>query len=88
MGPNPCCANVAVHAGFPSAGVGSRGLTSAAHPDLPPQVFPRLCPDGIDLMQRMFEYDPAKRITVGAGVQERSALGNIASWGPCRPVPS
>lgn len=36
----------------------------SVHPLLFAQVFPRLCPDGIDLLQRMFEYDPAKRITV------------------------
>ena len=27
------------------------------------KVFPRLCPAGVDLMTRMFDYDPAKRIT-------------------------
>lgn len=45
-------------------------MTIAAAP-LPAQVFPKLCPDGIDLLQKMFEYDPAKRITVrqGGGVQ-------------------
>lgn len=26
------------------------------------KVFPRLCEHGVDLMKRMFEYDPAKRI--------------------------
>ena len=36
------------------------------HPQDLHRVFPRLCPDGIDLMQKMFEYDPAKRITVSA----------------------
>ena len=29
-------------------------------------MFPKLCPEGIDLLERMFEYDPAKRITVRA----------------------
>ena len=27
------------------------------------KVFPSLCPNGIDLLQQMFEYDPSKRIT-------------------------
>lgn len=27
--------------------------------------FPNLEPAGVDLMQQMFAYDPAKRITVG-----------------------
>jgi len=35
------------------------------HPQDLHKVFPKLCPAGIDLMQKMFEYDPAKRITVG-----------------------
>ena len=35
------------------------------HPQDLTKVFPKLCPAGIDLMQKMFEYDPAKRITVG-----------------------
>ena len=37
------------------------------HPQDLHKVFPKLCPLGIDLMQKMFEYDPAKRITVGGG---------------------
>lgn len=36
------------------------------HPQDLAKVFPRLCPAGIDLMAKMFEYDPARRITVGA----------------------
>ena len=28
------------------------------------KVFPKLCPAGIDLMMKMFEYDPANRLTV------------------------
>lgn len=27
-------------------------------------TFPSLCPEGIDLMQQMFVYDPVKRISV------------------------
>ena len=37
------------------------------HPQDLHKVFPKLCPLGIDLMQKMFEYDPAKRITVRVG---------------------
>lgn len=33
------------------------------HPQDLNKVFPKLCPLGIDLMQKMFEYDPAKRVT-------------------------
>ena len=31
------------------------------------KVFPKLCPAGIDLMMKMFEYDPANRLTVSGG---------------------
>lgn len=43
------------------------------HPQDLARVFPRLCPAGIDLMAKMFEYDPARRVTVrgGEGASQR-----------------
>lgn len=48
------------------------------HPQDLARVFPRLCPAGIDLMAKMFEYDPARRITVRGAVAACTALGRPA----------
>ena len=58
------------------------------------QVFPRLDATGIDLMQKMFIYDPAKRITVsrlrsGDSMENgQCSLGLLLGGGTgARPVP-
>ena len=40
----------------------------------PVQVFPKLDAVGIDLMQKMFMYDPAKRITVSTPASQGPLL--------------
>ncbi|KAL4421721.1 hypothetical protein ABPG77_002337 [Micractinium sp. CCAP 211/92] len=39
------------------------------HPQDLARVFPRLCPAGIDLMAKMFEYDPSRRVTAKEAMQ-------------------
>lgn len=61
---------------FPSHSPLSLSLFAARHewPQWQPQdlskTFPTLGEEGIDLMKRMMEYDPARRISVSAGGRE------------------
>lgn len=45
--------------------------------------FPNLEPAGIDLMQQMFVYDPAKRITVST-VARTDRLQQTFRYDPCQ----